>query len=175
MSWASRPELIAEAIVHESDHQLFYAYTRRAVLWDEPLESQACIYRSPWRDDPRPLDGLLRGASAFIRVGEFAGALLDMLELRTREYDWAGQRAVLTIRQSIDAVSVIRHHGVSLSQTGRDVVESLDNRARRMLDMIALWPGFETWRNSAIQKELEHDIAWRERHQNSHQDQINLR
>ena len=174
MSWAPLPEIIAEAIVHESDHQSFYVHTRRVVLWNEPVEKQPCIYRSPWRDDPRPLDGILRGASAFIQVGEFAGALLVPLNRGTRVFDWAGQRAVLTLRQSLDAISVIRRHG-PLSQAGRDILESLYDRARRALAGITQEPDFEKWRNTAAEKELEHDTAWQKRHQTNEKDQISLR
>lgn len=171
MSWAPLVHVIAEAIIHESDHQLFYLLTRHADFWKEPVETQPCIFRSPWRDDPRPLDGLLRGASAFIRVGEFWDAIRHTFVYGTNDFNWAGRRTTLAARQSIDAISVIKHHGL-LSTQGQEIILSLEDRARFLLESLSDELDFDSWKKTAIEKEVEHDKAWRERHRANEKDRL---
>lgn len=172
MSWAPLVHIIAEAIVHESDHQLFYLLTRHADFWEESVENQPSIFRSPWRNDPRPLDGLLRGASAFIRVGEFWDAIRQTFESGSEDFDWTGRRTVLAVRQSVDAISVLKRYG-SLSFQGHDLVVSLEDRARSLLDNLSKESAFDSWRKIAIESEIEHDTAWRERQLTDENDWVN--
>lgn len=172
MSWAPLVHIIAEAIVHESDHQLFYLLTRHADFWEEPVENQPCIFRSPWRNDPRPLDGMLRGASAFIRVGEFWDAIRQTYKSGSEDFDWTGRRTVLAVRQSMDAISVLKRYG-SLSSQGDELVISLEDRARCLQDNLSKEPAFDSWQRIAIESEIEHDRAWRERHRTEEKDRVN--
>ncbi len=66
------PYVIGETLVHEADHQFFYAIEKFDNFWSSDVLLQEAIYFSPWRDDPRPLDGILRGLSSFARVSKYA-------------------------------------------------------------------------------------------------------
>ncbi len=171
MSWAPSAKVIAEAIVHESDHQLFYVLTRRHSFWTEPVINQRCVFRSPWRDDPRPLDGLLRGASAFIRVGEFWCAVLPAMTRDSEDFHWTGRRSVLAVRQALDALSLIDRFG-SLSAAGRELVTALLQRAQRVLEEISHESEFPSWKALSIEQEAVHDDAWRLRHRAVEKDRI---
>jgi HEXXH motif-containing protein len=62
------PVQVADALCHEGSH------TRLGLLLhlDALLEDDgAAIHPSPWRQDPRPLKGLLNGVHAFVNVCEF--------------------------------------------------------------------------------------------------------
>lgn len=63
--------IFAETIIHEADHQLFYILEDHIKIWKENPKFQNAVHYSPWRDDLRPLDGVLRGLSAFVRVSNF--------------------------------------------------------------------------------------------------------
>lgn len=71
----------AEVLVHEFAHNELNLYQEAEVLFEHDL--QACFY-SPWRKDPRPLNGLLHGLYAFWHVVEF----LRCAELSVRTVDY---------------------------------------------------------------------------------------
>ncbi|WP_185124018.1 HEXXH motif domain-containing protein [Streptomyces sp. TLI_185] len=66
------PELAA-TLVHEFQHVKLGALTHLAPLVRHPEESEDRpeLFRAPWRDDPRPLEGLLHGIYAFWGVTRF--------------------------------------------------------------------------------------------------------
>ena len=62
------PVQVADALCHEGSH------TRLGLLLHlDPLlqDDGAAVHPSPWRQDPRPLKGLLNGVHAFVNVCEF--------------------------------------------------------------------------------------------------------
>lgn len=163
MSWCPRASVIAEAIVHESDHQLFYVLCRESPMWELPPEQQPAIYRSPWRDDPRPLDGLLRGASAFVRVSEFWSALAPSDAGNPETFDWSCSRAVLAASQSLDALSVIEAHREELTESGRATAGELESRGRAVLSSLSSAAQYNSWKGWADAQQERHNAAWRAR------------
>lgn len=63
------PELLALLIVHEFQHVKLGAVLDGHDLYD-PASADRLFY-APWRDDPRPLAGLIQGAYAHIAVTDF--------------------------------------------------------------------------------------------------------
>ncbi|MFC9244614.1 FxsB family cyclophane-forming radical SAM/SPASM peptide maturase [Streptomyces sp. NPDC057136] len=63
------PDLLALLIVHEFQHVKLGAVLDSHDLYD-PDDGDRLFY-APWRDDPRPLDGLLQGTYAHIAVTDF--------------------------------------------------------------------------------------------------------
>jgi HEXXH motif-containing protein len=61
-------EGLAVALVHEFQHGKLGALLDLVRLHDDSSEAR---YYAPWRDDPRPLGGLLHGAYAFMGVTDF--------------------------------------------------------------------------------------------------------
>jgi HEXXH motif-containing protein len=67
------PHVIASATVHELHHnRLFFLEELEPLLEGEQLgtHDQAAFF-SPWREDPRPLRGLLHGAYVYVPEGRF--------------------------------------------------------------------------------------------------------
>jgi uncharacterized protein len=63
-----RPEVLALLLVHEFQHVKLGAVLDLADLHD-PADTR--LYYAPWREDPRPLEGLLQGTYAHVAVTDF--------------------------------------------------------------------------------------------------------
>ncbi|WP_406229547.1 HEXXH motif domain-containing protein [Nocardia sp. NBC_01009] len=62
------PCQLALTLIHEVQHTKFTLLTDQIVLFDpDPV----CRFYAPWRDDPRPIMGLLHGIYAFFGVTDF--------------------------------------------------------------------------------------------------------
>lgn len=59
---------MAESFVHEFQHSKFNALAHLVNLADADATGR---YYAPWRDDPRPIGGMLHGIYAFVAVAEF--------------------------------------------------------------------------------------------------------
>ncbi|WP_330252126.1 HEXXH motif domain-containing protein [Nocardia sp. NBC_00565] len=62
------PCQLALSLIHEIQHTKFTLLTDQVVLVDP---DPACHFYAPWRDDPRPIFGLLHGIYAFFGVTDF--------------------------------------------------------------------------------------------------------
>ena len=161
LSYNEDPLVLAEAIVHEGDHNLVYGLTRVVDLWGNSSALDSAVYWSPWRDDARPLDGILRGASAFTTVSEW---LLDITsspsvapEVRRRSY----LRAVRTARQVVRALEQIHQFGTDLlTAEGASFLAQLDARIQCVADIVKSFPGYSDY---AV--EVAHEIR---QHQERH-------
>lgn len=68
MSPPADAEALAEALVHELSHSKLNALMELVPLCAaQPGE----LFYSPWKDDPRPLTGVLHGAYSFLAVADF--------------------------------------------------------------------------------------------------------
>ena len=67
MSFPADPAALAVGLLHETQHSLLNAVQ---YLFDLHERSPRLGY-SPWRDDPRPVPGVLHGAYAYLGVTEF--------------------------------------------------------------------------------------------------------
>lgn len=83
----SAAHMVGETLVHEADHQFFYVTERFEQFFRIEPSCMKAVHFSPWRDDPRPLDGILRGLSAFARVSEYYASALesDTIDNQQRE------------------------------------------------------------------------------------------
>ncbi|MBO3752247.1 FxsB family radical SAM/SPASM domain protein [Streptosporangiaceae bacterium NEAU-GS5] len=64
----SDAETLALLLMHEFQHVKMWAILDVADLYDH---ADTRLYYAPWRDDPRPLEGLLQGAYAYVAVTDF--------------------------------------------------------------------------------------------------------
>jgi len=155
-SWCGDPKLLAETLVHESDHQRHYYFTRHMNFWIESMSEASRIYKSPWRVDARPLDGILRGASAFVSVSE----LWENCLAKDDGSNWHGHRATLTNYQALEAINILENTS-GLSKQGLSLVEWLKSRAVRVKDELLSAPNFEKWLNFAETEQQQHDEIWK--------------
>jgi len=62
------PVQVADALCHEGSHTRLGLFLQMDPLIED---DEAAVHPSPWRQDPRPLKGLLNGVHAFVNVCEF--------------------------------------------------------------------------------------------------------
>jgi uncharacterized protein len=103
MSFPPDPVICAETLAHEIQHVKLGALMGIVTL-AEPDDGRR--YYAPWRDDPRPLGGLLQGAYAYLGVSgfwrrqrRFAGGPLEP-EAEFARWREAAAGAVETLRSS---------------------------------------------------------------------------
>ncbi|MGK5733325.1 aKG-HExxH-type peptide beta-hydroxylase [Streptomyces sp. URMC 124] len=71
MSLPEDVSAVSATLVHEARHQLLTAVGDLTPLFVPVREGPERLYFAPWREDPRPLRGLLYGAHAFAGIAEF--------------------------------------------------------------------------------------------------------
>jgi HEXXH motif-containing protein len=97
--------LVAEALVHETAHVKLDALDHLAPLLENGEEEG---FRHPWREDIRPLRGVLLGAHAFLNVALFYQRMVEAgisPDESTREID---QRR----REVAEALDILDKHAV---------------------------------------------------------------
>jgi HEXXH motif-containing protein len=115
---------LAVGLVHEFQH------AKLGALMDLiPLHTadQAARYYAPWRDDPRPLGGLLHGTYAFLAVTDFwrvQRMVAASRAARFAHFEFARRRM-----QSLDAVRTLQSSG-HLTELGVELVDAIRNRLR---------------------------------------------
>jgi hypothetical protein len=102
---AEHPTMVAEALVHETAHVKLDALDHLAPLLENGEEEG---FRHPWREDIRPLRGVLLGAHAFLNVALFYERMVEAginPDESTREID---QRR----REVAEALDTLDKHAV---------------------------------------------------------------
>ena len=113
------PELLALLLLHEFQHVKLGAVLDAYDLYDE---SDRRSYYAPWRDDPRPIEGLLQGTYAHLTVTDFwrvqrLRAVGETAE--TAEVNFARWRL-----HTAEAIEVLAASG-SLTELGRQFTDSM--------------------------------------------------
>jgi HEXXH motif-containing protein len=144
---------LAETLVHEFQHQKLCALVDLVPL----LESDDHLYYAPWRDDPRPLPGLLQGAYAYLGVTRF----------------WRTQRLCVPVNQALRGhVEFARRRTEVLAVTrtllasGR-LTEAGIRFVTCMRDRLLCWRRErvpENARRIAGELTADHTLTWRLRH-----------
>lgn len=121
---ASHPTelLMMEAIAHESAHSLLFGFTV-----DEPLVLNEASerYKSPLRDDPRPMDGIYHSTYVSARMHwamkqlSCSSAVDDQMAMDALE------RTSIHALNFHNGLALIKQHGV-LSPTGRALMDSAE-------------------------------------------------
>lgn len=174
MSWAPNASTIAEALVHESDHQYFYLLAREGEIWASEHCVVQAVFRSPWRDDARPLDGLLRGASAFVRVAEYWAEVGDLgIAVDEFETDWPHRRAVQALREAREALSVISVHGCP-AELGARMIKDLEARCSDLQARLATHILYPAWDLDARHRIDQHNSRWMDLHGTSSAEDVRL-
>ncbi|MFD8132525.1 HEXXH motif domain-containing protein [Streptomyces mirabilis] len=140
-------EQFASTLVHEFQHNKLSAFMHLFTLYDD---QGTRLHYAPWRDDPRPLGGLLQGVYAFFGVTAFwrrRGHALGQFEFAL----WRSQTAyALRAVGSADG----------LNDLGRRLVAELTRRIEPWLDE----PVDARVRTAAVLAVADHRATWRACH-----------
>lgn len=162
LALSHRPYVMAEAIVHEADHQLLY----RMKELDKETLPEACsekvLYRSPWRDDPRPFSGLVFGLSAFSRVALFFSDLLSLTSERQIDRKLA-VRTCIALEQSQDAYSTIRK-SVAPNQSAMAFLASIREEQDEALSRLSRYREHAEWFDDARRQLSIRRAKWHHEH-----------
>lgn len=111
---------VAEAVLHETMH--LHLTLLEAVV-DLVLPGSTALYYSPWREEDRPVRGVLHGLFVFRAVREFYKAIQRQLTFSTQEQEFVSDR----IKSIDDEISLLtRFTSVSdLTEHGRTLVNHL--------------------------------------------------
>ncbi|MDW4905630.1 HEXXH motif domain-containing protein [Streptomyces sp. ADMS] len=112
MDAADLPEQLGVALVHEFRHTLLNGLIFLMPLFEECDE----LFHAPWRDDPRPLGGLVHGAYAFSGVARY---------WRTRGTKGLEGFEFALWREAVREVLGTLHGHPALTLLGRQLVEAL--------------------------------------------------
>jgi HEXXH motif-containing protein len=145
---------LAVSLVHEFQHIKLGGLMHLVTLCGV---DEAEVLYAPWRDDPRPLGGLVQGAYAFLGIATFWRAHRKNLtgsvaELATFEYAYARE-------QTREALAILRASTV-LTPLGREFLD-------RMHDHVMSWPDDEISPGVMDLVRLvtdSHRAGWRIRH-----------
>lgn len=116
---------LAVSLVHEFQHIKLGGLLHLIALTDD---DGAAIHHAPWRDDPRPLSGLVQGVYAFYGIADFwrtrrlvsTGAHRRIADF---EFAYAGGQ----VREALAALTA----SDGLTTVGRSLVDGLTARVRR--------------------------------------------
>ncbi|OKK02534.1 hypothetical protein AMK26_23140 [Streptomyces sp. CB03234] len=156
---SSLPEsvaLCAATLVHELQHSKLSALMHLRPLYE--ARETGRLYYAPWRDDPRPLGGMLQGAYAFAAVARFwqayairhpgdAGSGLARFDSTL----WLGQLRRVVPELAADP---------ALTTTGRSALQDLLGAVRRLGDACGDGPEERLARRMAA----DHRASWRLAH-----------
>ncbi|MEV4318258.1 HEXXH motif domain-containing protein [Actinocrispum sp. NPDC049592] len=113
---------VAETLVHEFAHSKFSAIIRISALFDPADET---LFASPWREDPRPLSGVLHGIYSFLQVAIFWHT--------QREFgDEAAQFHLGTAREQLETAFTAIRNTSGLTEDGRKFVAGMADRLRSL-------------------------------------------
>lgn len=114
---------LADSLIHEYRHQKLYLFERR-----HPTTFQGALVVSPWREDLRPVSGLLHAAFVFVELGRFWEHVREHGPARL--HNRAAAQLEDTARNLADAFDTLR--GCELTAAGRALAMVLEARGRPM-------------------------------------------
>ncbi|MGW3631466.1 HEXXH motif domain-containing protein [Streptomyces sp. NPDC005122] len=140
-------EQFAATLVHEFQHNKLSAFMHLFTLYDDRDDR---LHYAPWRDDPRPLGGLLQGVYAFFGVTAFWRRRIHVLG----QFEFALWRC-----QTAHALRAIGSAD-GLNELGRRLVAELTRRVEPWLDE----PVDVRARAAAALAVADHRASWRAHH-----------
>ncbi|MEU7068617.1 HEXXH motif-containing putative peptide modification protein [Streptomyces narbonensis] len=149
------PVTFAVTLVHEFQHTKLGALLHLLTL---EQDDGAERHHAPWRDDPRPLSGLLQGAYAFLGITDFWSRRLDRApaaERASAEFEFA-----LGLRQTREAVETLGADP-ALTAHGRRFVRGMAARLTAWTADRRVRPGIDAMAGFAA---TDHRTEWRIRH-----------
>ncbi|MDI6103337.1 HEXXH motif domain-containing protein [Actinoplanes sp. NEAU-A12] len=153
---------LAVSLVHEFQHIKLGGLLHLLPLISEEGEA---VHHAPWREDPRPLGGLIQGVYAFFGISDFWRVYrygVDGLYRRIADFEFAYAR-----EQVREVLSTLRA-AEGLTAVGRQLVAGLSDRVHSWRDELVEPVATE----SASIVCASHRAEWRLRHVHPDADQV---
>ncbi len=128
---------MAEMILHEFCHNKLRLLDEFCPLLT-PNTSGEARYYSPWRDDPRPLDGIQHGLYVFSAIAHFWLHVSSEPTFGRDESTIARRRAATLIEQLGHAFEQFRRYAV-LTRAGEMFEAEIEDRIRKLKGAISGW------------------------------------
>lgn len=120
------PTLLAEMLIHEHSHNKLFLMQDIDPLLDPAYHGtgwEDCSYYSPWRDDPRPLNGIFHGYVVFSEAALFWAHRLKQCP----DENLSLRRFGMLVRQLQHARTVLEAHG-AFTPAGAELMRLLGER-----------------------------------------------
>jgi HEXXH motif-containing protein len=132
LSAVRHPYWMADALIHECLHnRLFFVLDRGEILQDAEDNTERGEFYSPWRDDLRPLSGLLHAVYVFIGVGKFWFAVWQDLENSGVRRDYAEDQAVRAVLDLKIGVAQLRRYA-KFTQLGIELFAEMEREVKNL-------------------------------------------
>lgn len=162
MSRSTSADTLAVGLLHEFQHSKLSALLDLVPLYDE--HAPVRLY-APWRDDPRPLGGLLQGAYAYLGVTGFWR--VQRHELTGRPARFADFEFSRWREQALRAVEVLLGSGALTAAGDRFVTGMGDQLTGWRDDPVPAVPA-----GAAVEANLDHWLTWRARNLHPEPEQV---
>ena len=121
------PLLLAEMLIHECSHNKLFLLQEEDPILDSNIHGDGWAddkYYSPWRSDPRPLNGILHGLYVFSEVINFWSYIINTK--KKKDYNHISfKRFYLLVEQAKIALDVLKEHA-SFTKLGSDFISDID-------------------------------------------------
>ena len=129
MSTIDGPPVLAESIVHEFRHNLLHQLERAYPIFEPQSPHEARFY-SPWRDDPRPLSGILHALFVFLDVCAIHAGVLERRMGQAHDQFDSSVRLAANVRRIRVALDVLRGNAC-LTPFGRGFADGIEHACNR--------------------------------------------
>lgn len=148
---------LAMSLVHEFQHIKLGSLVHLIPLVEPAPDDDRELVYAPWRDDPRPVPGLLQGVYAFSGIAEFWRRHRRTAPLQSRAL--ADFEFAYALRQARRGLTTVLGSSL-LTPHGREFGELLGRRLRdHLADHVPVTASRAAWAAAT-----EHHAAWRIRH-----------
>lgn len=133
-SSTSQPLLVAEMIMHENSHQRLFRLQDIDPIIDSKKHGSGwdkCEIYSPWRDDPRPVNGVLHGFIVFSEASKFWFDLIQSGELSAADVNISKRRMAMLVLQLEHAEKSLSD--CSFTEKGLEVFEYYSGLLNKIL------------------------------------------
>jgi HEXXH motif-containing protein len=127
--------LLAESLTHEAAHTQLHVLVDEQRFWTP--DGVGGVYRSPWRDDLRPISGMIHGIFAFLGVGELWALLLER-ELLDELEDLGKKRLRTVALQVQEALAEVANSG-ELTEAGRNLLTWAERKTSNLVHLSRIY------------------------------------
>ena len=128
LSAFQEPYWIADALIHELFHNRLFFIQEVEPILIEPDGAETANFYSPWRDDLRPLNGLLHALYVYIQVVRFWSCVWRSGETGGQRKAYVADQAVRGTLGVAIAASQLRRHG-RFTKVGAELFAELESEA----------------------------------------------